>query len=81
MGSIGGFLIAAVITAISLLIMSYIPFLGIEIDSPWQGNNFRSAVWCTQWFSCPDSAVCWRSYQLYNAGLVFISWLAFSSLD
>jgi putative membrane protein len=34
MGGIVGFLIAAVITAISLLIMSYIPFLGIEVDSP-----------------------------------------------
>ncbi len=34
MGGIVGFLIAAVITAISLLIMSYIPFLGVEIDSP-----------------------------------------------
>lgn len=29
-----GFLITAVITAISLIIISYIPFLGIEVDSP-----------------------------------------------
>jgi putative membrane protein len=28
------FLITAVITAISLLIISYIPFLGVEVDSP-----------------------------------------------
>lgn len=29
-----GFLILCIATAISLLILSYIPFLGIEIDSP-----------------------------------------------
>ncbi len=34
MGGILGFLIAAVVTAVSLLIMSYIPFLGVEVDSP-----------------------------------------------
>ncbi len=34
MGGIVGFLITAVITAVSLLIMSYIPFLGVEVDSP-----------------------------------------------
>jgi putative membrane protein len=34
MGGILGFLIAAVVTAVSLLIMSYIPFLGIEVDGP-----------------------------------------------
>lgn len=28
------FLITAVVTAISLLIISYIPFLGVEVDSP-----------------------------------------------
>lgn len=34
MGGILGFLIAAVVTAVSLLIISYIPFLGVEVDSP-----------------------------------------------
>lgn len=34
MGGILSFLILAVVTAISLLIISYIPFLGVEIDSP-----------------------------------------------
>lgn len=34
MGGILGFLILVVVTAISLLIISYIPFLGVEIDSP-----------------------------------------------
>ncbi|NEQ27316.1 MAG: phage holin family protein [Microcoleus sp. SIO2G3] len=29
-----GILILSIVTAISLLILSYIPFLGIEIDSP-----------------------------------------------
>lgn len=34
MGGLLSFIIAAVITAISLLIISYIPFLGVEVDSP-----------------------------------------------
>lgn len=34
MGGILGFLIVAIVTAISLLIISYIPFLGVEVDSP-----------------------------------------------
>ncbi len=34
MGGILSFLIFAIVTAISLLIISYIPFLGVEIDSP-----------------------------------------------
>lgn len=34
MSGILGFLIAAIVTAISLLIISYIPFLGVEVDSP-----------------------------------------------
>lgn len=34
MGTILSFLITAVVVAISLLIISYIPFLGVEVDSP-----------------------------------------------
>jgi putative membrane protein len=34
MGGLLSFLIAAIVTAISLLIISYIPFLGVEVDSP-----------------------------------------------
>lgn len=34
MEGILSFVITAVVTAISLLIISYIPFLGIEVDSP-----------------------------------------------
>jgi putative membrane protein len=34
MGGILSFLILAVVTAVSLLIISYIPFLGVEVDSP-----------------------------------------------
>jgi putative membrane protein len=37
-GALIGFLITAVVTAISLIIISYIPFLGIEVD------NFRKAL-------------------------------------
>jgi putative membrane protein len=36
------FLITAVVTAISLLIISYIPFLGVEVDSP--GKALLSGV-------------------------------------
>jgi putative membrane protein len=34
MGVILSFLITAVVVAVSLLIISYIPFLGVEVDSP-----------------------------------------------
>lgn len=34
MSGLTGFIILTIVTTISLLILSYIPFLGIEIDSP-----------------------------------------------
>lgn len=42
MGGILSFVIFAVVTAISLLIISYIPFLGVEVDSP--GKALLSGV-------------------------------------
>jgi putative membrane protein len=42
MGGILSFLIVAIVTAISLLIISYIPFLGVEVDSP--GKALLSGV-------------------------------------